>query len=196
MIVGRQRLQTAPSYFQPLQLYQGGLILLSAFVLWQCGVMAGAKARARSALPQLSVFPFTSTHQSTHPPTHPPIYPSTHVLLIHPFTHSSRPPHLPIPPFIHPSFHPSTLLLSSCSNSFPLCSLLIYHVSGTTLGPRILAHSLVMETEHHHCGGVSRAVSWGPSREFMGGTSYLGRELAWTRAQRQEEGQQEARSCV
>ena len=137
MIVGRQRLQAAQSYFQPLQLYQGGLILLSAFVLWQCGVMAGAKARARSALPRLSAFPFTSTPQCTHPPTHPPVYPSTHVLLIHPFTHSPLRPST-TPPSIHPSFHPSVLLLSSCSNSFPLCSLLICPVPGTTLGPSIL----------------------------------------------------------
>ena len=97
-------------------------------VLWQCGVMVGAKARARSALPQLSAFPFASTHQSTHPPTRPPIC------------------HLPTPPSIHPPFHPSILLLPSGSNSSPLSSLLICHVPGTTPGPSILAHSLVMET--------------------------------------------------
>lgn len=105
MIVGRQRLQAAQSYFQPLQLYQGGLILLSAFVLWQCGVMAGAKARARSALPWLSAFPFTSTQQSTHPPTHPPVYPSTRVLLIHPLT-SVPIYHSSVYPSFLPSIHP------------------------------------------------------------------------------------------
>ena len=133
LIVGRQWPQAAQSYFQPLQLYQGGLILLSAFVLWQHGVRAGAQGQSKVSLPLvvcISLHFYSPIHPSTYPP---PIYASTL-----PPTHSP----------IHPPTHPSILLLSSFSHSFPLCSFLIYHVPGTMLGPRILAHSLGVGREH------------------------------------------------
>ena len=124
---------------------------LCALAVWSDGGGQGQSKVSLAPAVCISLRFYSPIHPSTYPPTY---LPSTHVLLIHPLTtHPST--HLPTPPSIHPPFHPSILLLPSGSNSSPLSSLLICHVPGTTLGPSILAHSLVLETEHHNYGGMS-----------------------------------------
>ena len=113
-----------------------------ALAVWSDGGGQGQSKVSLAPAVCISLRFYSPIHPSTYPPTY---LPSTHVLLIHPLTtHPST--HLPTPPSIHPPFHPSILLLPSGSNSSPLSSLLICHVPGTTPGPSILAHSLVMET--------------------------------------------------
>lgn len=92
--------------FPATPMYEGGLILLSAFVLWQHGVRAGAQGQSKVSLPLvvcislhfyspihlpttcLRIYP--STYSFTHSPTHPSVHPSfcchhsvTHFLCVH-----------------------------------------------------------------------------------------------------------------
>ena len=107
---------------------------LCALAVWSDGGGQGQSKVSLAPVVCISLHFYSPVHPSTYPPTCLPIYPCITHSPIHP------PPLRPstTPPSIHPSFHPSVLLLSSCSNSFPLCSLLICPVPGTTLGPSIL----------------------------------------------------------
>lgn len=133
----------------------------------------------------------------THPPTH------------HLFTH------LPIRLLIHPSTHPSSqasvvIIQSLIPSAFIFDIPRARHHAGPRdpgsqsrggeKAPRACDGG---EHAHHRSTGWlwemirARAVSWGPSREFTSGTwadALLDRAPAWTRAQRQEEGQQGAGS--
>lgn len=120
LIAGRQRLQAAQSYFQLLQLYQGGLILLSAFVVGWCGARMGDQGWSKVRFPLIVYvsspihpthpFPCTKPPSFTpsphcplpHPSIHPLTYPSSH-LLTHPLTHPST--HLLNQPPAHPCTH-------------------------------------------------------------------------------------------
>lgn len=106
---------------------------LCALAVWSDGGGQGQSKVSLVLVVCISLHFYSAIHPSTYPPTCLPIYPC--------ITHSPTHPgaHLPLLRLsILPSFHPSVLLLSSCSNSFSLCSLLICPVPGTTLGPSIL----------------------------------------------------------
>ena len=137
--------------------------------------------------------------------THPPIHLPTTYLRIYPSTYSFT--HSPT----HPSIHPSVVIIQSLIPSVFIFDLprARHHAGpqdpgsqsrGGERAPRACDGG---ERAHHRSTGWlwemirARAVSWGPSREFTSGTwadGLLDRGPAWTRAQRQEEGQQGAGS--
>lgn len=136
LISGRQQLQTAQSYFRQLQLYQGGLILLSAFVYWQHCVRAGGQGWSKVRLPlvvciSLSIClpTYSSAYTSIYsPPIQLSIHPSTHPL-IHPSVHLS----------IYPSIHHSVVIIHLLFPSvFTIYLPLARHHSGTPRSKAIL----------------------------------------------------------
>lgn len=186
--------------FPATPMCEGGLILLSALVLWQHGVRTGAQGQSKVSLPLvvcISLHFYSPIHPSTYPP---PLYASTH-----------PPTHSPIHPPTHPSIHPSVVIIQSLISSVLIFDLprARHHARPQDPGSRSRGGERAPRacdggehTRHRSSGWLwemirARAVSWGPSREFTSGTwadGLLDRGPAWTGAQRQEEGQQGAGS--